>query len=96
MKPLREEIADSLHGGGCTGDYADYLEKADEIIEIYKQQWTEVSDQFPPAGEKVLLLDEYGTYYVGYCSRFHDEFYTSYDQDIDYVITHWMPLPEAP
>ena len=54
MKPLREEIADSLHGGGCTGDYADYLEKADEIIEIYKQQWTEVSDQFPPAGEKVF------------------------------------------
>ena len=59
-------------------------------------EWISVEDNFPPVNEKVLLLDEYRTYYVGYVSRFHDEFYTSYNDDIEYVITHWMPLPEPP
>lgn len=64
-----------------------------------KSQWINIKDKLPNRGEIVLILDSYGTQYVGALRYGLNEFeYSSccgcYVRLAD--ITHWMPLPDPP
>ena len=65
-------------------------------------KWIPVTERLPEDGELVLAMCKIGKMFVGYQRRYLSRsgwwIKTARDstKEITQIVTHWMPLPEAP
>ena len=91
----------STHGCQILREAADQLEHfTAENVALREKvpQWISVDDRHPKAGTRVLATDGV---FVGEAYRTSADTWRRYDgiamrDCIGSVVTHWMPLPEAP
>lgn len=103
MDNLREKLIAIIDD--CRTYVAKKEELADHLIDngVTVQKWIPVTERLPEVGEVVLIFCKIGKMFVGYCRRLYSgrfvwKILTARDstKEVTYIITHWMPLPEAP
>ena len=94
---MAEEYAWKHYGYSAINHQLDFLAG-------YKaaQQWISVKDRLPPDGAKVLLI-VFGDIHYGWIDQSPSDpteyclyFSNTYIDKGHHVLTHWMPLSEAP
>ena len=85
---------------GCNADQIimDAANLLEQLTADGKQQWISVEEQRPEPGKRVLATDGV---FVGEAYRTSADTWRRYDgiamrDCLGSVVTHWMPLPEAP
>ena len=87
---------DEMHK--CAADLIERLTAENAALREKVPQWISVDDRHPKPGTRVLAMDGV---FVGEAYRTSADTWRRYDgiamrDCIGSVVTHWMPLPEAP
>lgn len=86
------------HLAGAAADLIEHLTAENAVLREKVPQWVSVDDRHPKPGTRVLATDGV---FVGEAYRTSADTWRRYDgiamrDCIGSVVTHWMPLPEAP
>jgi hypothetical protein len=91
---MKQRVLDKLRDFGLT-------DSEFRAIELLLDPWNALEDQLPEIGQEVFALDsECGAscacIFKGEMNIF-ESLETGFDfNDGDFVVTHWMPVPQAP
>lgn len=96
--PLFSDADCIVHLGGAATDLIERLTAENAALREKVPQWISVDDRHPKPGTRVLATDGV---FVGEAYRTSADTWRRYDgiamrDCIGSVVTHWMPLPEAP
>lgn len=106
-RPVMDEIQSQIMRAeiGVTGLYQIMLETLSDVEKDLAPQWVSVSDRLPEEGVEVLCWFNHEDFsgggnhwhkYMELCTYKDGVWFDDFDDDCNWVPTHWQSLPAVP